>query len=187
MFHDSASGRQNLFTIAFRGYAREEVDAHLSQLEKQIEQVANDLREIKHDREHLEREVKRFQTERESLESSSRQEIVRLKAELDEVKLERDSFETVASQLRLQESQTHEILRAAQKAAESLRAEAKLEAEDMIREAENRAARSNEDARARLEELRRRYEAVRKELDSFLSQTRSLAHSFIRKVDESRP
>lgn len=138
--HQSDAEAKHPFRIAFRGYDRAEVDAHLALVAKQIEQLQVELRKTAAEKEELGKEAERVQ----------------------------------------------DILLAAHRTAEDIRAEASRESEAVLREAESRVTRMDEQMRSRMRELQFDLDKAKKEFDEFLTSARNLAHGFIRKIDETR-
>ena len=106
--------------------------------------------------------------------------------EIESLQIELRALKAERQDLLSQAERSQEVLLAAQRTAEDIRQNARRESEAMLREAENRAMRLEEEMRSRMAEMKFEYEQARKEYDEFLSNARNLAHSFIRKIDSTR-
>lgn len=106
--------------------------------------------------------------------------------EIESMQIQLRSLRAEREDLIKQAERSQEVLLAAQRTADEIRQNARKESESMLREAENRAMRLEEETRNRMAELRFEYEQARKDYDEFLSNARNLAHSFIRKIDTTR-
>ena len=106
--------------------------------------------------------------------------------EIESLKVEHRSVVGERDSLAAQQDQVHEVLMAAQRAAEELRSVARKESDEIIREAEKRALKMDSEMRERMQQLQFQYENAKRDFDEFLSSSRNLAHGFIRKIDEAR-
>lgn len=198
----------------FGGYNREQVDAHMELVAKEFEQnrltiaaltserdqLRNDWNVVRND---VESQAQVFRSElsisradadsyRIRMEKSEaelgelRHRLETLENDLSSARAEKESYQALAERYASDEAEMRDILRAASRTAEELRANARREADATIRAAEERAMRLDEESRKRLEATERDYERLRKEFEDFLASARDVAHSFIRKVDETR-
>ncbi|MCH8273315.1 MAG: DivIVA domain-containing protein [Armatimonadetes bacterium] len=178
-----------LFERQLRGYRRDAVDEFLDQVTKQVESVQVELRQLKVQRATLEEEKRELESRLVAAESEVRHdeaEETRMSEEAGRLQAECERLQAENARLMDEAGSGQEILRAAQRTAEQMRAEARVESEAMVREAEERVARLYDEMKVRLQELRFEHDQAKKEFDEFLSQARQLSHTFIRKIDERR-
>jgi cell division initiation protein len=116
----------------------------------------------------------------------TRLELAKSTDELDRIREEKDSYQRLAERLSSEEMQTRELLRAATRTAEDLKAEAKREADEVLKRAEETGRHLEDDARRRVDDLRKEYERIRREYDDFLRQARDVADALVRRIDDAR-
>lgn len=194
-------------TVTFGGYHREDVDGYLAdaqrlakRLEDEIDALKTQLERARAEREAMEQEhalaLSQSNAERDDLVTrlrATRDELDRTKIELqraleraEQLQAERDNFQRLAERLAAEEQQTRDVLRAATKAADELKADAKREALEIVQRAESTAHRIESEAHRRVEDIRKEYERARKEYDEFLRQARDVTEGLVRKLDEAR-
>jgi len=187
------------FAPSFRGYNRDDVDAYLTSLERQKSQLEEELRMCREERSAATKRLADKESQFESAEKEHRdwgaisseltllqEEYEHLRAEHNRVRAEHER--TLAEMEALKGDSVHiqEVLLVAHKAATDLKGQARTEAEAVIREAEIRAVRLDEETRQRMRDLSFQLEQARRDYEEFLSTARNMAHSFIRKIDETR-
>ncbi len=194
---DSGAAKRPLFNTSFRGYTREEVDAFLNQVAKEVAQLQEDLRQVRAERDDLAATAA-------AMEESLTKTEARV-GELDKIQAERDNLlaeigllsERVAraetesrektarlEQLDQEKHSADPILRAAQETSDRMLGEARANAERIQSDAESRAAITLEEMRRRLDALRSEYEAAQVDYEKFLDVARRHVSEFQRKLEE---
>jgi DivIVA domain-containing protein len=178
------------FASAFRGYNRDDVDAYLTRLERQLHDVHAEVTRMRQEAERR-RVASAADLENATNEVAAAREAAVLEAERLASDLRVTQAQLAQAQQRLslceeESGRIQEVLLTAHQAAQEVKQRAQIEAEAMLREAEARAVRLDEETRARMQSLRFEFDQARRDFDEFLSNTRNLAHSFIRKIDEAR-
>lgn len=194
-------------TVHFGGYERADVDAYLTEISRAAKMDRDEIAALKRQVEDLrsqleaglqDSELKSSQMMRDADEmrqqarvnrddlERARIELAKANDELDQLREEKESYQRLAERLSSEEVQTRELLKAASRTAEELKAEAKREGEDTLRRAEESARHIEEDARRRVDELRKEYERVRREYDDFLKQARDVTDALVRRIEDAR-
>lgn len=184
------------FNLAFRGYARDEVDMHFTHVQKETQHLLAQLAELRQSTEGAKLEAvtavahdEQTESELEATQSALNQMIVeveRLKADADSGKADLEAATARVRQLEAEEASSRDILKAAHKAAEEMRDQGRQDAQLRILAAEEHAQRVETEARRKVKEIEADEAAVRARYDQFLTETRALASGFVRTTDEAR-
>lgn len=184
------------FNLAFRGYARDEVDMHFTHVQKETQHLLAQLAELRQTAEGAKLEAvtavardEQCESELEATQSALNQmiaEVERLKAEADSGKAELEAAQVRVRQLEADEAGSREILKVAHKAAEEMREQARNDAQARMVAAEEHAQRVEMEARRRVKEIEEDEAVVRARYDTFLAEARALASGFVRVTDEAR-
>jgi DivIVA domain-containing protein len=194
---ESGAAKRPLFNTSFRGYTREEVDAFLNQVAKEVAQLQEDLRQVRSERDDLAATAAAMEESVTKAEARA-SEVDRMRAERENLlaeigilgeraaKAENDAREK-AERIRQLDQEKHSadpILRAAQETSDRMLTEARANAERIQSDAESRAAITLEEMRRRLDALRSEYEAAQVDYEKFLDVARRHVSEFQRKLEE---
>lgn len=194
-------------TVTFGGYNRADVDAYLADMTRAATIERDHLETTKKLNETLRAQLEADRQERELIAAQqevrlqealglartlrddldrTRLELANAEDSLASVREERDTYQRLAERLSVEEHQTHEVLRAATRAAEQIQEEAKREADEMLARTEEASRTMEALARRRVDDLRKEYERARKDYDDFLKQAKEVAEALVRRIDDSR-
>lgn len=103
---------KEVFTISFKGYAREEVDAFMKNVATRDRQLREEVEQAIDDRERIKREIEGLQTIVNAAKASGQKwegrlhemkvEVDRLRSEVEAARRERDSYQALAEKLAAQ-------------------------------------------------------------------------------------
>lgn len=109
---DAESLGKEVFTIAFKGYARDEVDAFMKNVATRDRQLRDEVEQALEDKEKIKREIEGLQTIVNAAKASGQKwegrlqemksEVDRLRSEVEAARRERDSYQALAEKLAAQ-------------------------------------------------------------------------------------
>lgn len=168
---------------AFGGYSVADVDAFAEQARKELDQLRLELRAVTNERERVKAELEALRQEHTLLSERAAADSQLVQSLSERV----EALSAEADRERGEAANVDEILKAAHAAAQQLRADAKRESEQMMRIAESRLDRLVAEMRVRSQQLQDDFDRAKAEYSDFLSEVRSVAHTFIRRIDEKQP
>ena len=187
---------KDIFTTAFRGYATEEVDKFVRNVATKDAEVRTELEAVRAERDKLRREVDGFTAivngakttaqRAEQTTADAKAQLQRLQAEIESLRNERDSFQSLAEKFASDEGQVREILRAAAKAADEMRENARAEAETIRKESEERMRAAVEECNRVVAEMNAQRDRVKAEFDTFSVTALEAGRWFVSTVEDAR-
>lgn len=185
-----------MFSMALRGYARDEVDAHFTHIEREIEHLRAQLREAlqaatasSRSLESADANLLEVEGKLEATDSALAKmvaEMERTTAALSIAQAERDAALALTANLHTEENAAREVLKAAHKTADEMREQGRSDAQARVVAAEEHVQLVEARARKVIQDLEANEAVVRARYERFLVQARDLASGFVRQVDESR-